>query len=85
MQGASLNIAMLAPPWIPVPPPGYGGVEQVVELLAAELVNRGHRVTLFAAPGSESTADVPEMLERTHPDEIQTAIFLALLLFPWVR
>lgn len=77
MQGDSLNIAMLAPPWIPVPPPGYGGVEQVVELLAAELVNQGHRVTLFAAPGSESKADVPEMLERTHPDEIQTAIFEA--------
>ncbi len=75
MEGPSLNIAMLAPPWIPVPPSGYGGVEQVVELLAAELVNRGHRVTLFAAPGSESTADLPEMLERTHPDEIQTAIF----------
>ena len=73
--GTALNIAVLAPPWIPVPPPGYGGVEQVIELLAAELVNRGHRVTLFAAPGSESTAQVEPVLERTHPDEIQTAIF----------
>jgi glycosyltransferase involved in cell wall biosynthesis len=70
-----LNIAMLAPPWITVPPPGYGGVEQVIELLAAELVNQGHRVTLFAAPGSESPASVAAVLERTHPDEIQTAIF----------
>ena len=25
-----LRIAMLAPPWIPVPPPGYGGIESVV-------------------------------------------------------
>ena len=25
-----LRIAMLAPPWISVPPPGYGGVESVV-------------------------------------------------------
>jgi glycosyltransferase involved in cell wall biosynthesis len=70
-----LKIAMLAPPWITVPPPGYGGVEQVIELLAAELVNRDHDVTLFAAPGSESPAAVAPMLERTHPDEIQTAIF----------
>lgn len=75
MEGTSLNIAMLAPPWIPVPPPGYGGVEQVIELLAAELVARGNRVTLFAAPGSESPAEVAPVLERTHPDEIQTAIF----------
>jgi glycosyltransferase involved in cell wall biosynthesis len=75
MEQRQLNIAMLAPPWITVPPPGYGGVEQVIELLAAELVNRGHRVTLFAAPGSESPAAVAPVLERTHPDEIQTAIF----------
>lgn len=75
MEGRPLNIAMLAPPWIPVPPPGYGGVEHVIELLAAELVSMGHRMTLFAAPGSESLADVGPVLERTHPDEIQTAIF----------
>ena len=53
-----MKIAMLAPPWIPVPPPGYGGIEQVVELLSAELVRRGHDVTLFAAPGSESAAAI---------------------------
>ena len=29
-----MRVAMLAPPWIPVPPPGYGGIEQVVALLA---------------------------------------------------
>ena len=29
----SLRIAMLAPPWISVPPPGYGGVETVVHAL----------------------------------------------------
>ncbi len=72
-----LNIAMLAPPWIPIPPPAYGGIEQVVELLAGELTRRGHRVTLFAAPGSRSPAAVQEILEHTHPDEIQVAIFEA--------
>jgi glycosyltransferase involved in cell wall biosynthesis len=53
-----LRIAVLAPPWIPVPPPGYGGIEAVVALLCDELVARGHDVTLFAAPGSRSRARV---------------------------
>jgi hypothetical protein len=27
-----LRVAVLAPPWIPVPPPAYGGIEAVVDL-----------------------------------------------------
>ena len=30
---APLRVAMLAPPWISVPAPGYGGVESVVSSL----------------------------------------------------
>lgn len=45
-----LRIAVLAPPWIPVPPSGYGGIEAVLELLCDALVTRGHDVTLFAFP-----------------------------------
>ena len=75
VEGPPLSIAFLAPPWIPVPPPGYGGIEQVIELLAAELVARGHNVTLFAAPGSESTASIESPLARAHPDAIQIAIY----------
>lgn len=74
-RGDELRIAMLAPPWITVPPPQYGGVEQVVDLLSAELSRRGHRVTLFAAPGSESPAHVRPVLEDAHPDDIQMAIY----------
>jgi glycosyltransferase involved in cell wall biosynthesis len=70
-----LRIAMLAPPWIPVPAPGYGGIEEVVRLLSAGLAERGHDVTLFAAPGSESPANVVTVLERSHPDEIEVAQF----------
>jgi hypothetical protein len=47
--GHTDNIAILAPPWIPIPPEGYGGVEQVVDLLCDGLVGLGHQVTLFAA------------------------------------
>jgi glycosyltransferase involved in cell wall biosynthesis len=72
-----MRIAILAPPWIPVPPPGYGGTEQVIDLLAAELVRREHDVTLFAAPGTASPARVAEPLERPHPDEIQLSVYEA--------
>jgi glycosyltransferase involved in cell wall biosynthesis len=70
-----MRVAMLAPPWIPVPPPGYGGIEQVVALLAAELTVRGNEVALFAAPGTESEAVVLSPLESPHPDEIQMSLY----------
>lgn len=44
-----LRIAMVVPPWYSVPPPGYGGLEQVVAGLADALADRGHAVTLFGA------------------------------------
>jgi glycosyltransferase involved in cell wall biosynthesis len=70
----SLRVALVAPPWIAVPPPGYGGIETVVAQLARGLVDRGHDVTLLAAPGSHSTAHVVELLETTHGDEIERSI-----------
>jgi len=73
-DGASLHVAVVAPPWIPVPPPGYGGIEAVVALLCDGLVSRGHHVTLFAAPGSDSTARVEDLLEAAHPDTIGSAL-----------
>ena len=51
-RGSRLRIGLLAPPWVPVPPPGYGGIEQGVATLATGLVDRGHEVVLVAAPGS---------------------------------
>jgi glycosyltransferase involved in cell wall biosynthesis len=70
-----LRIAMLAPPWISVPPPGYGGVESVVSVLTEALVRRGNDVTLFCAPGSESSARVATLLDEPHPDEIERSIY----------
>ena len=65
-----MRIAIVAPPWISVPPPAYGGVEQVVALQAEGLSRLGHEVTLFAPPGScvpgvhlvESPADLPDQI-----------------------
>jgi glycosyltransferase involved in cell wall biosynthesis len=68
-----MRIAMLAPPWIPVPAPGYGGIEEVVRLLCDGLVARGHDVTLFAPPTSRSRADVQPLLDAPHPDQIERA------------
>ncbi len=65
---------MLAPPWLPVPPPGYGGVEAVVALLCQGLVARGHDVTLFAAPGSHSPATVRHVLPHAYPHRIERAL-----------
>jgi glycosyltransferase involved in cell wall biosynthesis len=66
---------MLAPPWISVPPPGYGGVESVVNALTEALVGRGHQVTLFCAPGSVSSATVVTLLDVTHPNEIERSLY----------
>src|ERR1700733_8705220 len=74
-SGAPLRVAMLAPPWISVPAPGYGGVESVVSTLTEALVRRGHDVTLFCAPGSVSRANVVTLLDKSHPDEIERSLY----------
>ena len=56
MSSKELQIAMLAPVSWPVPPESYGPWEQVCANLCDGLVQRGHQVTLFAAPGSKTSA-----------------------------
>jgi glycosyltransferase involved in cell wall biosynthesis len=72
-----LRIAMLAPPWIPVPPRGYGGIEYVVALLTDALVEHGHDVELFCSPGSGTRAKVHPLLPSAHPEAIERALFEA--------
>jgi glycosyltransferase involved in cell wall biosynthesis len=74
---APLRIAMLAPPWISVPAPGYGGVESVVSALTEALVRHGHEVTLLCAPGSRSAARVVTLLDEARPDEIERSLYEA--------
>jgi hypothetical protein len=52
-----LRIAIVAPPWVPVPPPAYGGREAVIDELARGLVKAGHEVCLFTT--GDSTCPVP--------------------------
>lgn len=42
-----MRIGLIAPPWVPVPPPLYGGTELVVNDLATALTGLGHEVRLF--------------------------------------
>ena len=52
-----MRIGLVAAPWIPVPPAGYGGIERVVDSLARGLIAAGHEVLLAAA--SDSTCPAP--------------------------
>jgi glycosyltransferase involved in cell wall biosynthesis len=56
----TLTVLVNAGPWLPVPPDGYGGLENVVATLVPELRRRGMRVVL--ATIGESTLAVDEML-----------------------
>jgi glycosyltransferase involved in cell wall biosynthesis len=47
-----MRIGIIAPPWVPVPPPAYGGTESVIDELARGLVAVGHEVVLAAAANS---------------------------------
>jgi glycosyltransferase involved in cell wall biosynthesis len=52
-----MHIGLLAPPWVPIPPPAYGGIELMLDRLARGLVAAGHDVTLFTT--ADSTCPVP--------------------------
>ncbi len=67
-----LRIAMVAPPWIPVPPRGYGGIELVVDLLGRELLRRGHDLTVFACQGSDPELNVVALADDDWFDDLGT-------------
>lgn len=41
-----MRIAIVAPPWLPIPPPAYGGTENLLDSLARGLRCAGHEVIL---------------------------------------
>lgn len=53
-----MDIAIIAPPWLPVPAPAYGGTEAVLDQLARGLQAAGHEVLLVCH--SDSTCPVPK-------------------------
>lgn len=51
-----MRVVQIAPPWFPVPPVGYGGIERVVHDLTEGLLAAGCEVTLCAPAGSRTNA-----------------------------
>ncbi|HET8654931.1 MAG TPA: glycosyltransferase family 4 protein [Longimicrobiaceae bacterium] len=49
---------MISTPFLSVPPRNYGGTELIVHELVEGLVERGHRVTLFATGDSRTSAEL---------------------------
>ena len=47
-----MDIALIAPAWLPIPAPAYGGTETVVDTLALGLKEAGHNVLLICHPDS---------------------------------
>jgi glycosyltransferase involved in cell wall biosynthesis len=56
-----LSICLIASSRFPVREPFMGGLEAHTHALAEELVRRGHRVSLFAAPGSDPALRTQEL------------------------
>jgi hypothetical protein len=65
-----LRVAMLVPPWYELPPPGYGGLEQMCAALVDALVARGHEITVIGA-GARSGTAARFVSTVTHPQHLR--------------
>jgi glycosyltransferase involved in cell wall biosynthesis len=52
-----MRIGLIAPPWLTVPPVGYGGTERIIDTLARGLIEIGQDVLLLTT--GDSTCPVP--------------------------
>ena len=64
----------MAPPWFPLPPQGYGGIEAVVHLLGTQLKEMGHQVTTFAAEGSDPRLRAVSMAPDDWNEDLGTSM-----------
>jgi len=72
-----MRIAQIAPPWISVPPRGYGGTEWVVQQLCDGLTARGHEVTLYASGDSHTAAELRSIFTLQIPEHMWLSPFEA--------
>jgi glycosyltransferase involved in cell wall biosynthesis len=59
-----MRIAIVAGPYIPVPPPTYGGTERVIGYLIRGLVEGGHEPVLLAAGDSNVDCELVPVCDR---------------------
>jgi glycosyltransferase involved in cell wall biosynthesis len=57
IHGGARRILLAADPFVPVPPPLYGGIERIVASLCEEYRRQGRDVGLVALPGSTANAN----------------------------
>jgi glycosyltransferase involved in cell wall biosynthesis len=68
-----MRIGLIAPPWVAVPPPLYGGTELVVDELARGLAGAGHDVVLFTTGDSRCPVRREWLFEHAQPAKIGDA------------
>jgi glycosyltransferase involved in cell wall biosynthesis len=69
-----VRIALIAPPWAPVPPLSYGGTESVVDRLARGFQDEGHEVLLFTTGDSRCPVPRQWVYARAAGDQIGAAV-----------
>jgi len=72
-----MRIAQIAPPWISVPPAGYGGIEWVVQQLCDGLTANGHEVVLYASGDSVTAAELRSVIPAQIPQHMGLPAFEA--------
>ena len=58
-----MKIAIIAPPWIQIPPPRYGGIELVIYNLVQGFADLGQEIILFAHKDSECACKIYPYIE----------------------
>lgn len=69
-----MKIAIIAPPWAPIPPTLYGGIEQAVDAEARGIQAAGHEVLLFATGDSTSTVPREYLLELAEGERMGLSV-----------
>jgi glycosyltransferase involved in cell wall biosynthesis len=69
-----MRIAVIAPPWAPIPPALYGGIELIVDELARGYQAAGHEVVLFATGDSTSSVPTKWVLDKAEGHRIGVAV-----------
>jgi len=77
-----MRIGLIAPPWTPIPPVLYGGIELVVDQLARGLQEAGHEVLLYTT--GDSTCPVPRqwVLPEAEGQRIGDSPVIEMILSP---
>lgn len=69
-----MRVALIAPPWLPVPPPAYGGTEAVLDTLARGLATDGHDVLLVTTGDSTCPVERTWVYDQHRADEMGSVV-----------